>query len=276
MSAFSPLPVLRLVFPHPQRLFCQLLVGLFGVLAVLGPDTGLRAQSAAPDPTELLRRVDRKSRGESARSTMSIETIRPEWSRTMELKSWSQGNDQAMLLITAPARDRGIVYLKSEREVWNWLPSIERSVKLPPSMMAQDWMGTDFTNDDLVRESSMVTDYTHELLGRESVDGIECWKIRMTPKPDAAVVWSYVLTWVDPNNETQVQSQFFDEDEELVSTLRFSDVRDLGGRLLPAVMEMQPADKPGQKTVIRTQSIEFDVEHPARFFTVANMRRLRD
>ncbi len=238
----------------------------------------LQAQSPSgnPDPTELIRRVDQKSRGNSSRSVMSIETIRPEWSRTMTLKSWSQGSEEAMLLITAPARDRGIVYLKSEKEVWNWLPSIERSVKLPPSMMAQDWMGTDFTNDDLVRESSILTDYTHALEGRETLDGVETWKIRMTPKPDAPVVWSYVLTWINPENDTQVRTQFFDEDGELVSTLDFRDVQNLGGRMLPATMEMQPADKPGHRTVIRTESMEFDIEVPPRFFTVANMRRLRD
>lgn len=247
-----------------------------GTVFAAGENAMQLAAQTPPDPTELLRRVDAKSRGNSSQSVMQIETIRPEWSRTMELKSWSQGNDRSMLLITAPARDRGIVYLKSEREVWNWLPSIERSVKLPPSMMAQDWMGTDFTNDDLVRESSIVTDYSHELLGSETLDGISTWKIKLIPKEEAAVVWSYVLVWVDPSNDTQVQSQFFDEDEALVSTLHFSEVRNLGGRMLPAVMVMQPADKPGQRTVIRTEHMAFDVELPDRFFTVANMRRLRD
>lgn len=246
----------------------------FRLLTLLLLGAGLLRAQAPPDPTELLRRVDRKARGESSTSVMRIETVRPTWSRTMRLKAWSRGDDESLLLITDPARDRGIVYLKTEKEVWNWLPSIERSVKLPPSMMMQDWMGTDFKNDDLVRESSIVTDYTHELLGRETLEGTETWKIRLTPRPDAAVVWSEVLTWVDPATETQVRTEFYDEDGELVSTLTFSDIRSFDGRLLPARMAMRPADKPGHETVIVTESIDFDVPIEDRFFTVAGMRRV--
>lgn len=228
-----------------------------------------------PDPKEIVRRADEKARGDSHRAEMVIETIRPGWTREMRLTSWSKGDDYGVILITAPDRDEGTAFLKRDREIWNWLPSIERTVKLPPSMMMQDWMGTDFKNDDLVNESSVVGDYTHELLGTETLDGREAWKIRMIPKPEATVVWGEVITWIDTEEYINLRTEDYDEDGELVNTLTFSDIRELGGRTLPSRMTMVPADKPGHKTILRYESLEFGVDIEDRFFTVQYLRRLR-
>ena len=124
------------------------------------------ALAQTPTATEILQKADEKTRGsESAYSEMTITTVRPKWTREMAMKSWAKGNDYSLILITSPARDKGTAFLKRKKEVWNWVPNIERSIKMPPSMMMQSWMGTDFTNDDLVRESSTVDDYDSEVVG---------------------------------------------------------------------------------------------------------------
>ena len=125
----------------------------------------LAFQANAQDAYQIIKQADEHLRGASQKAEMSIEVQRPKWSRTMDIKAWSLGNDYSFILINAPARDKGTVFLKREKEIWNWQPKIEKVIKLPPSMMMQSWMGSDFTNDDLVKESSILLDYTHEIIG---------------------------------------------------------------------------------------------------------------
>ena len=150
-------------------------------------------------------------RGNTSLVEMSIKTIRPTWTRQMDLRVWSKGNDFAMIYIQSPARDRGITFLKRGKEVWNWIPTLEKTIKLPPSMMSQSWMGTDFTNDDLVKESSVVDDYEHTLAGTEKQGDSLCYKIQMMPKPDAAVVWGKIIVWITQKEYLQLRAEFFDE-----------------------------------------------------------------
>ena len=235
----------------------------------------LAAPLYAQDATEIVRRADAHARGKTHQAEMTMTVVRPTWQREMGMKTWSQGNDYAMVLITAPAKEKGIVYLKRVREVWNWIPSVERTIKMPPSMMSQSWMGTDFTNDDLVRESSIVEDYTHVLAGDTVIDGRACHKVVMTPKPRAAVVWGKVLLWIDKKDFLMLRTEYYDEYGELVNTLVSSEVRMLGGRLLRTRTEMSPADKPGHRTVIVTKSMVFDQPIPEGFFTTQNITRVR-
>lgn len=235
----------------------------------------LAAPARAQDATEIVRHADAHARGKTSQAEMTMTVVRPTWQREMSMKTWSQGNDYAMVLITAPAKEKGIVYLKRVREVWNWIPSVERTIKMPPSMMSQSWMGTDFTNDDLVKESSIVEDYTHTLAGDTVIDGRACHKVVMTPKPRAAVVWGEVRLWVDKKDDLMLRAEYYDEYGELVNTLVSSEVKLLGGRLLPTRTEMIPADKPGHKTVIVHRSIAFDQPIPEGFFTTQNITRVR-
>jgi outer membrane lipoprotein-sorting protein len=193
----------------------------------------------------------------------------------MSVKTWTKGNDLVMIQVTAPARDKGVVYLKRKKEVWNWIPSIERNIKLPPSMMSQSWMGTDFTNDDLVKEASIVEDYDHSLAGEAMVEGRICHKIVMNPKASSAVVWGKVVLWIDKKDYMMLQAEYYDEDGGLVNTMYCSDVKLLGGRLLPARMEMVPADKKGQKTVLVYNSLWFDKPIDDNFFTTQQMSKLQ-
>jgi outer membrane lipoprotein-sorting protein len=231
--------------------------------------------AAAQDATELVRKADEHARGRTIQAEMTMQVIRPTYQRAMTMTVWGRGTRESLVLITAPAKEKGIVYLKRGKEVWNWIPSVERTIKMPPSMMSQSWMGTDFTNDDLVKEASIVEDYTHTLRGDSVIDGRPCHVVRMVPKPEAAVVWGHVLVWIDKQEHLMLHAQYFDEDGGLVNTMHASEVRLLGGRMLPALLEMLPADKPQHRTVIRYSSIVFDAPIADGFFTTQNMNRVR-
>jgi hypothetical protein len=192
----------------------------------------------------------------------------------MSIKAWSKGEQYSMMVVTAPAKDAGTVFLKRVKEIWNWLPTIERAVKLPPSMMAQSWMGTDFTNDDLVRASSRIDDYNHKIAGDSVIEGRKCWKIEMIPLPEAAVVWGKVNMWVDQKDYLELRLEFFDEDNKLVNILQGSDVKTIGGRVMPCKLEMIPAEKKGQETVIIYNNAVFNQPISEDFFTTQNMKKV--
>ena len=131
---------------------------------------------------------------------MAIKIIRPKWKKEMVMKGWSIGDEYFVSLVLSPAKEKGTVFLKRGNEVWNYIPSIERTIKLPPSMMMQNWMGTDFTNDDLVQRSSVTNDYSNSIIGEQTIDGLDCWIIELIPKEDAPVVWGKLIMWIDKND----------------------------------------------------------------------------
>jgi len=232
------------------------------------------ATVSAQDATEIVRKADEKLRGTSSYAELTMTIVRPTWTREVSMKSWSLGNEYALIKITAPARDRGTATLKRQKEIWNWQPTINRVIKLPPSMMMQSWMGSDFTNDDLIQESSIVTDYEHVLQGTEEINGRTCYRIELTPKPDAPVVWGHIITWISQDEYLQLRTEFYDEDDYLVNTMYGKDVKTLGGKLLPAILEMVPADEEGHKTVVEYKSLDFGVDLQTSFFSVQNMKRI--
>jgi len=241
-------------------------------IAVLAQDT---EQYDNIDATEIVRQADRKLRGESSYGETSITIVRPDYTREMSMVAWTKGDEYYMILITQPARDAGSAFLKRGNEIWNWIPTIERTIKLPPSMMSQNWMGTDFTNDDLVKESSIVVDYEHRVLGEEEVEGYLCWQVELIPLPDAAVVWGKILVWIDQKDFMQLKAEFYDEDDFLINTMRGSEPKEFDGKLLPSVLQMIPADKVGHMTVMHTKSLDFDLPIRDNFFTVRNMKSVR-
>lgn len=223
------------------------------------------------DAREIVRKADERARGKTSMATITIQTVRPKWTREMTVKSWTKGNDWVMILVTAPVKDKGVVYLKRKKEVWNWIPSIERNIKLPPSMMSQSWMGTDFTNDDLVKEASIVEDYHHTIVGDTSMEGRNCYTIQMLPKPEAAVVWGKLLMYIDRKDLLVLLVKYFDEDGVLVNTMKAGDIKMLGSRLLPARLEMIPSGKTGYKTILLYNSLQFDKPIDDNFFTTRQM-----
>ncbi len=240
-------------------------------LVVVVASTALKAQN----PTEIIRQADERARGESSITEVTIQVVRPTWTREMAVKSWSKGQDKSLALVTAPARERGTAFLKVGREMWNWIPSVERTVKLPPSMMSQSWMGTDLTNEDFVREASFVVDYTHTLIGEDTLLNRPAWIIELTPKPEAPVVWGRVVVWIDKADYLQLRAVFYDEVGEPVYTMDAKEVGELGGRTLVTRLEVIPADEPGHSTVMKINSAKFNVPIPDATFTVRHMMGLR-
>ena len=228
------------------------------------------------DAKEIIRKADEKVRGKkTSQSVMTITTVRPSWQRDMTLKSWSKGDKLSLTLITSPAKEKGIAFLKRDREVWNWMPSIERTIKMPPSMMSQSWMGTDLTNDDLVRESSAIKDYTHAIIGDSVILNRPCWKIELIPLPDAPVVWGKVIIFVDHTDYLQLLTEFYDEDGYLVNVMIVDEIKNIAGIILASKMEVIPSDKEGHKTILEFNSIAFDHPIQDRFFTTQNMKKVK-
>jgi len=224
---------------------------------------------------EIVRKADEKFRGTSSIGELTMVIERPAWSRTVSMKNWTLGNDYSLIYITAPAKEKGQVFLKRDKEMWNWVPNIERMIKIPPSMMMQSWMGSDFTNDDLVRESSMADDYSQKLLGEETLEGYNCYKIELIPHDDAPVVWGKVLMWISKEELHWLKGEFYDEDGNLVSTEILSDIKKMDDRIMPTRLEMIPADEEGNKTILIFNKIDFDVKIDESFFSQQNMKRIR-
>ena len=228
----------------------------------------------AQDALEIIKKVDQKMRGDYSYQELEMKIVRPDWERSITMKSWSKGTTDAVILITSPAKEKGQVFLKRDKEMWNWVPSIERMIKIPPSMMMQSWMGSDFTNDDLVRESSIVVDYNHHYLGEEEVKGVNCWKLQLDPKPDAPVVWGKIIAWVD-KSYNQRKVEYYDEDGYLENIMYQSDIKHMDDRDIPTHLEMIPADEEGKMTVINVLAATFDDPIPDSFFSQQNMQRVR-
>jgi len=213
--------------------------------------------------------------GESSISTMTMTIKRPSWERTVGFKNWAKGRELAMTLVTEPAKEKGQTFLKRGNDMWNYVPSIGRLVKLPPSMMSQGWMGSDYTNDDILNESSLVQDYTHELLGNEDFQGIKCYKISLIPLESSDIVWGKVINWVSTGDFLFLKSEYYDENQVLVRTETATEIKTMDGRKIPTRMEIIPADEPQNRTIVIIQSMNFDVKIDDNFFSQQNMKSVK-
>ncbi len=225
--------------------------------------------------TEIVAKSDQKARGKTSYAEAIITSVRPKWSKKMKMKIWSKESDYSVSLVTSPAKEKGSVFLKRKTEVWNYIPSIERTIKLPPSMMMQNWMGTDMTNDDLVKQSSIVVDYIHQIIGEETIINLNCYKIELTPKENAAVVWGKIIMWIDKKDFMQLKIEFYDEDNFLINKLIASHPKKFGNRTLPSKIDYIPVEKKGNKTVIEYTTWIFNLKISDTYFTSRYMKRLR-
>ena len=244
---------------------------LFAVILFIFSPLFILAQNVK----EIVRRADEKFRGVSSQSEMTMVIQRPTWSRTISMKSWTLGNDYSFYYINSPAIEKGQVFLKRINEMWNYLPSIERMMKIPPSMMLQSWMGSDFTNDDLIKESSLVLDYDHTLAGEEELQGYDCHKILLMPKEDAPVVWGKIFMWISKQEYLWLKGEYYDDEGILVNTEILSEVKQMDDRKLPTKLEMIPMNKQGQKTTLTFNRIKFNLKLNESFFSHENMRKVR-
>jgi len=226
--------------------------------------------------SDVVKRADEKFNGEkSSMMVMSMTIVRPTWQRTIEFKNWTLGRDYALTLITAPAKDGGQTFLKRTTEMWSWNPSINRLIKLPPSMMSQGWMGSDYTNDDILKESSVVNDYVHTFEGDETIGGRECYRIKMVAKEDAAVIWGHQIRWIDKKEFLVMKAELYDEDGALVRTETGSDIKLMDGRTIQTRIELVPEDEPGNKTIVTIKEIKFNIPVQESFFSQQNMKNIR-
>jgi hypothetical protein len=242
------------------------------IILMLTVGVVLLTEVHAQNPREIILKMEENTRGNSSYVEMTMTTVRPRYTRETSFTAWTKGEDYSLIFVTAPARDKGVGFLKRMKEIWNYVPSIDRTIKLPPSMMSQSWMGSDFTNDDLVRESSTVDDYTHRIMGEEEIDGLNCWKIELIPHPESSVVFSKVLIWISKELYLHMKSENYDERNQLVSTLLMSEVRNMGGREIPTRMEMIPHDKTNHRTIITYENARFDFPVEESFFSTQNLR----
>jgi len=249
-----------------SKLFTLILVAIAAIPAI---GQGL-------SPKEIIRKADEKFNGErTSTSTMAMTIVRPTWERTIEFKSWTSGRDYALTLITAPAKEKGQTFLKRQNEMWNWNPTISRLIILPPSMMSQGWMGSDYTNDDILKESSVVNDYDHEFIGEEEVDGRLCHKIKMVAKEEAAVIWGHQVRWIDKKDFLFLKSELYDEDGYLVRTESASEIKLMDDRLVATRIELVPTEEEGQMTIIEMKEMKFNAPIKESFFSQQNMKRVR-
>jgi hypothetical protein len=228
-----------------------------------------------PDVAMLVKRTDKLLSGRSSVGVMTMAIKTASWSRSLKMKVWSQGKDFALLrIVEGGPRETGMMTLKREKQLWNWLPQAGRVMKLPSGMMGDSWMGSDFTNDDLVKGNSLTDDFDSSVTGIERVEGKEVWHVVLKPKPSAAVVWGKIEMLIERASCIPVSQLFYDEDGKLARRMTFSDFKQIGWRTFPAKFTIHPSD-PARETSITYGDIEFDVDIPEDTFSLQRLRQGR-
>ncbi|MCH8550672.1 MAG: outer membrane lipoprotein-sorting protein [Natronospirillum sp.] len=237
----------------------------FLLLGLLIVATAAKADTSAES---LLEHLDQLYQQDSAQATLRMEIINPDYERTLRLESWSLGMDFSLVRVLEPARDRGVSTLKRENEMWNYLPRVNRTVRVPPSMMMGSWMGSDFTNDDLMRDTSWAEEYDVSLSTTDTT-----YELTLVPREQTVTVWGRMEFSVDRDSLLPLEQRYFNERDELARIMTFSDVRDFNGRSLPSRLTLEPADKDDQRTTVIYESLAFDVDLTPDFFSLQNLRR---
>jgi len=250
-----------------HRLFLPLL--LFLALSLPPPSF---AQETA---LSIIEKSDQIMRGETQTGTYRMVITRPEWEREIEFDFWADGTRRSFIRIQKPQREKGVSFLRLEREMWQYVPKINRTIKIPPSMRLQSWMGSNFTNDDLVRESSIVNDYEHALLGKEELEAGEAYMVELIPKPNAPVTWDRIVQWIRVDDYLPLRAEYFNERGERVRTVDFSGFKSMHGRTLPAIMTLSEDKKPGHSTTLELVNVEFNADIKESVFTQQNLKRAR-
>ena len=253
--------------PAPRRL-CLILL-----LALTAPWTCYAESADRMTPREILDKVDDLFRGTSSSGRMTMTIVTAHWSRTLSLEFQSRGKDRSLIRILAPKKEKGTATLRVGNDIWNFLPKVKRVIKLPSSMMSASWMGSHFTNDDLVKESRMADDYTFEVTFTGNREGEEVVEVTCRPRPDAAVVWGKVIVAVRTRDYLPIVTSYYDEDMKLARTMRFAEIGPLGDRTLPRRMTVIPEGKPGEKTDVFYSDMTFDTELPPETFSIRNLQR---
>ncbi len=227
----------------------------------------------AQDATDIVRRSENLLKGVSSMGKFRMTVETSDYTRTMQMDAWWTGHEKALIAITSPKREAGNKTLKIKNELWMYLRNTETTIKIPPSMMLQSWNGSDFTNDDLVRESSLPDDYTMKILTEEEIDGTRCWKIELLPKPTAPVVWGRLIHWIRQKDLLPARTEYYDEKGTLMRTMRYMDIRQFGNRSIPSKWEMTNNVKAGHKTFFEYLEAQFDIRIPDEVFSFRELEK---
>lgn len=252
-----------------QRICLQNAPLLIIVLSLLS----VRALFAQKSIDEIIAIAEDQLKGTSSQGTFEMTIVRPEYTRTMEMDSWWVGNEKALIVVKSPRKEKGNKTLKIGNEMWTYLRATETTIKIPPSMMLQSWNGSDFTNDDLVRESSIKDDYIPSLLGDEPVEGETCWKVELVPKPNAPVVWGRLYYWVRQKDYLPAVVEYYDEKGKLMRYMVYTDVQMMGGRKIPTRWTMYDQTKKEHRTEFRIFDIDFDTRIKDSIFSFQELEK---
>jgi len=244
---------------------------IFAVAAILL----YRGSFAADDARELVRAAWDAWRGTSSHGEMTMTIHRPGWERTMSMRAWTRGEKHSLVRVTSPKKDAGNGTLMIENNMWSYSPKVNRVIKVPSSMMGQSWMGSDFSNKDVSRADDIVDQYTHTLVGTEEHEGHDVWVVESVPHEDAAVVWGREVLKIR-DDHVLIEEAFYDQDGELVKTLKALTVGEVGGRMIATRQRMAKVDTDDEWTEMSVESMEYDVDLKDSLFTLSNLRNPRD
>ena len=234
----------------------------------------MTVQAQGRDARELVRAAFDHYRGKASQATVEMVIHRPSWERSMTMEAWTKGTAESLIRISAPAKDEGNGTLKKGHDMWTYNPKVNRVIKLPPSLMSQSWMGSDFSNNDLSKTDSILNDYRHTLKGTETSDGHKVFVIESIPNPGAPVVWGKQELKIR-DDDVMLSQTFFDESMAPVKKMTASDIRMMGGRIFPATWKMQEVGKDDQYTLLRYHKLAFLDDLPDRLFTVQELKTPR-
>ena len=246
-----------------------------GLVALLftSPATAQDAPMSDVDlARELLDGTDDMQRGESSTATVTMNVKTARFTRSISMQSWSKGEEKSLIRITAPAKEAGVTTLKVGENIWNYLPRVDRTMKVPSGMMSGSWMGSHFSNDDLVKESRMADDYTYAITARPDAAGTGKYVVECEAKLTAAVVWGKVVVTLNADKLAET-IQYFDEKGVLIRTMRFSDVKEIGGKKIATRMMLVPEDKPGEFTEIVYEELDFGANVPDSMFSLQELKK---
>ena len=224
-------------------------------------------------PEKILNNVDDLYRSNASHSILTLSVTTVNWQRTLTLEQWSKGEDKSLIKILKPKKEKGLATLRVDKNMWNYMPKVKRVVKIPSSMMSSSWMGSHFTNDDLVKQSRMAEDYTFSITFEGMKDGKEIIEVTCLPNKEAAVVWGKVEVVVYADDYLPLRMIYYDEDLLLSRTLEFTNIELMDGKMIPTMMNMIPIDEPGESTTVKWEEIQFDVAIDDDFFSLRKLQQ---
>ena len=231
------------------------------------------ANASNLDPEKILNGVDDLYRSNSSHGIITLSVTTINWKRTLTLEQWSKGEDNSLIKVLKPKKEKGLATLRVDKNVWNYMPKVKRVVKIPSSMMSSSWMGSHFTNDDLIKQSRMAENYSFSITFEGMKDGKEVVEITCLPNKEAAVVWGKVEVVVYADDYIPLRMNYYDEDLLLSRTLEFTNIQKMDGKMIPTLMSMIPADEAGESTTVKWDEIQFDVAIDDEFFSLRKLQQ---